>query len=131
MTASIALSAVGDRGRRVSVDFLERIFPAPRSFAIRLWDGSSLPADGPSAFTLVLNSRGALRRMFRPPLDMGIGESYVRGDFDIDGDIVEAIAALSTVAAPRRASRLADLARLWFLLPTDRHRSDEVGFAPA
>ena len=131
MTTTLALPDVADRGRRVSLDFLERIFPAPRPFAIRLWDGTSLAADGPSSFTLVLESRGALRRMFRPPLDMGIGESYVRGDFDIDGDIVEAIGALSSVAAPRRASQLADLARLWLLLPTDRHRSDEVGFAPA
>ena len=131
MTTSIAMSEVGDRGRRVSIDFLERIFPAPRAFTIRLWDGTALSADGPSSFTLALNSRGALRRMFRPPLDMGIGESYVRGDFDIDGDLVEAVAALSSLAAPRRVARIADLARLWLLLPTDRHRSDEVGFAPA
>ena len=131
MTTSVAISAVDDRGKRVSIDLLDRIFPAPRSFAIRLWDGTLLGADGPSSFTIVLNSRGALRRMFRPPLDMGIGESYVRGDFDIDGDLVEAVSALSRLAAPRRASQLADIARLWFMLPTDRHRSDEVGFAPA
>ena len=131
MTTSVAIPAVGDRGRRASIDFLERIFPVPRSFAIRLWDGTALSADGPSSFTLVLESRGALRRMFRPPLDMGIGESYVRGDFDIDGDLVEAVGALSSLGAPRRVSQLVDLARLWFLLPTDQHRNDEVGFAPA
>ena len=131
MTTSVAISDVADRGRRISIDFLERIFPAPRSFAIRLWDGTTLSAGGHSSFTLVLESRGALRRMFRPPLDMGIGESYVRGDFDIDGDLVEAVGALSSLAAPRRVSQLVDLARLWFLLPTDQHRNDEVGFAPA
>src|SRR5687768_2889979 len=131
MTTTVAISGIVDRGRRVSIDLLERIFPVPRAFAIRLWDGTALRADGPSSFTLVLNSRGALRRMFRPPLDMGIGESYVRGDFDIDGDLVQAVAALSSLAAPRRVSQLADLARLWFLLPTDQQRSDEVGFAPA
>jgi cyclopropane-fatty-acyl-phospholipid synthase len=131
MTTSVPISAVGDRGREVSTALLERIFPVPRSFAIRLWDGTVLAADGPSSFTIVLNSRGALRRMFRPPLDLGLGESYIRGDFDVDGDLVEAVAALSRLDSPRRASQFADLARLWFLLPTDRHRSDEVGFAPA
>ena len=66
---------------------LERIFPSPRSFAIRLWGQGEIPADTQADFTLVLNHPGALRRMFSPPIELSAGEAYIYGDFDIEGDI--------------------------------------------
>jgi len=66
---------------------LERIFPAPRDFGIRLWDQTELPAQGRPAFTLVLTHPGALHRMFTPPLELSFGEAYIYGDIDVEGDI--------------------------------------------
>ncbi len=70
-----------------STALLEFIFPSPRSFAVRLWDQAELPAAAqPAAFTLVLNHPGSLRRMFSPPIELSLGEAYIYGDFDIEGD---------------------------------------------
>ena len=66
---------------------LERIFPSPRHFTIQLWGQAELPSDNESQFTLVLNHPGALRRMFSPPIELSVGEAYIYGDFDIQGDL--------------------------------------------
>jgi cyclopropane-fatty-acyl-phospholipid synthase len=60
-----------------------------RDFAIRFWDGRTIrPAEGAAPrFTIVIRRPGALRRMFVPPTDLAIGEAFVHGDFDVEGDI--------------------------------------------
>ncbi|MGH2393462.1 MAG: class I SAM-dependent methyltransferase, partial [Candidatus Limnocylindria bacterium] len=89
-----------------------------RDFAIRFWDGRSLrPRVLDPRFTLVIRRPGALRRMLVPPTDLAIGEAFVHGDFDIEGDIF-AFASLpdrlgelplGPMAWLRLASRLAGL----------------------
>jgi cyclopropane-fatty-acyl-phospholipid synthase len=100
-------------------EFLEKLFPAPRAFAIRLWDGSVVPANGRSRFTLVLRDRGSLRRMFQRPVELSLGEAYLRREFDVEGDLPScfelAHLARRTLSSPRDA--LAVLAA-WRLLPT-------------
>jgi cyclopropane-fatty-acyl-phospholipid synthase len=66
---------------------LERLFPSPRGFSIQLWGEAEIPAETKAQFTLVLNHPGALRRMIAPPIELSIGEAYIYGDFDIQGDI--------------------------------------------
>ena len=68
-------------------NLLDRLFPAPRNFTIKLWDQAEIPADTKPKFTLVLNHPGALRRMFTPPIELSAGEAYIYGDFDIQGDL--------------------------------------------
>jgi cyclopropane-fatty-acyl-phospholipid synthase len=60
-----------------------------RDFALRFWDGRGFRAPGgmPQRFTLVIRRPGALGRMLLPPTDLAIGQAYVHGDFDIEGDI--------------------------------------------
>ncbi len=71
---------------------LRRIFAAydPPDMAARLWDGSQpiSPASGEPRFTLVFKHPAALRRMFLPPSERNLGEAYIFGDFEIEGDII-------------------------------------------
>src|ERR1700745_435640 len=75
----------------------------PRSFAIRLWDGSQWPAEtGAPRFTLILNHPHALRCMLQNSgSDLAISESYIRGDIDLEGDL-EAAMPLATYFTSRR-----------------------------
>jgi cyclopropane-fatty-acyl-phospholipid synthase len=82
-----------------TMDLLERLFPSPRRFGIRLWDGIVLPADGRPSFHLVLNHAGALRRMFKPPIELSLGEAFILKDFDIEGDIFSAFPLMDSIAS--------------------------------
>jgi cyclopropane-fatty-acyl-phospholipid synthase len=93
---------------RHTIALLDRLFPPPRSFSVRLWDGTMLDAAAGSAFTLVLNHTGALRRMFTPPIERSLGEAFISGDFDIEGDLFAAVALFDDLAA--RQLSLSDLA---------------------
>ncbi len=84
--------------------------PQARDFAVRLWNGQIIPpGEGAQAqFTLVLTHPGALRRMFAPPGEVPLAEAYLRGDFDIEGDMVAAM----SFAASWQTFALADWLRL-------------------
>lgn len=120
LTTAPAAARAPSPAARAAEAFLARLFPAPRHFDVRLWDGTVLPAQGASTFTLVLNAPGSLRRMFRVPLALSLGEAYVRGDFDLEGEVW---AAAPGVQAYRDAVRsIGDVRRLlalWRRLPKD------------
>jgi cyclopropane-fatty-acyl-phospholipid synthase len=82
-----------------TVSVLDQLFPPPRAFAIRLWDGTELPVGRNPAFTLVLNRPDALRRMLTPPVELSLGEAFTYGDFDIEGDIFSAMSLREAIAA--------------------------------
>ena len=101
--------------------FINQLFPPPRDFSVRLWDGSTLDdtATG-SRFTLVLNSPGAARRLFSLPVEMSMAESFIRGDFDIEGDMVSAFRLLEVFGEhPWTPGDLWYLLRLRSALPVD------------
>ena len=83
-----------NRAREGTLAILERVFAGypSRDFTVRLWDGTIWPEGGVSSptFTLLLNHRGALRRMFLPPTDLNLGEAYIYDDFDVEGDLIGA-----------------------------------------
>lgn len=103
----------GERGARSDLartrKVLERIFgpPVERSFSVRLWDGTTdAPPHGREPeFTLVLRHPGALRAAFLPPTDRRMGEAFVRGHIDIEGD-VEAAGAVAATLKERAAGPL-------------------------
>ncbi len=79
--------------------------PIPeRQFTLRYWDSgvSERPGIEPSRFTLVLTHPGALRRMLLPPSQLHLAESFIYGDYDIEGD-VEAAAATANIIRARLA----------------------------
>ncbi len=83
---------------RLSIEILAELF-GPRMPAIRLWNGETIPRAGESAFTLVLTHPGALRRMFLPPGELTLVEAFLRGDFDLEGDILAAVSLLRQLGA--------------------------------
>jgi len=44
----------------------------------------------------VLKHPGALRRMVTPPIELSMGEAFIYGDFDIEGDIFAAFSLIDT-----------------------------------
>ena len=65
-----------------------------RPFAVRLWDGTTEQPvrKEPPTFTLVLPTPWALREMLLPPSELRLGEAFVRGAFDVEGDLETAVA---------------------------------------
>ncbi len=58
-------------------------------FSIRLWDGSvwSSSLDQPPACTIVLQNPMALRPLMTEPSEVSLGEAFIHGDLDVEGDI--------------------------------------------
>ncbi len=102
MSGAVSLSTADPYVDR-TVSIHDRLFPPPRSFAVRLWEGSELPAANP-AFRLTLHHAGALRRMFAPPIELSLGEAFIYGDFDLDGDIISALSLLEAMFTPAFSS---------------------------
>ncbi len=112
-----------EHARHITLEILDRFFGhvPPRDIAIRLWDGTAWPRhlspDRRSA-TIFLNYPWSLRRMLLPPTDRTLGEAYLRGDFDITGDIEAPFQLMEQMKdLPSRAIALARLVHLLRQLP--------------
>ena len=84
------------RAAKLTLQLLGKLFngkTAP-NVGVRLWDGTRWPDDQPRPATLVLNHPGALRSMFLPGTEVGLGEAYLYDDFDVEGDL-EAVFGLA------------------------------------
>ena len=85
--------------------------PAGRTFAVRFWNGVvDAPDDATPRFSLILKDAGSLRRMLLPPNELRICEAYLRGDFDIEGEIEGAAAIGEEIR--RRVTSFATVARI-------------------
>lgn len=96
---------------------------------VRLWDGSRFPDDTPRKATLVLKHPGALRTMFLPGTEVGLGEAYLFDDFDIEGS-VEEVFRLEDVLMGRSGGVLKKLrtaGRLRQLPPGPEHQLGQRG----
>lgn len=80
-----------------TVSLVERLFPQPRPFAVRLWDGSEVT--GSTGTRFVLKHPGALRRMLTPPIEPSLGEAFIYGDVDIEGDIFAIFPAMDALSS--------------------------------
>jgi cyclopropane-fatty-acyl-phospholipid synthase len=99
---------------RDALRILEGLFAplGPREFAVRLWNGDTLPpaAGRDARFVLVLTHPAALLRMLWPPGELTAAEAFVRGDWDVEGDLVAAVSLRHRVRL--RARELLALAPL-------------------
>lgn len=124
------LTTSADPAIEAARGFLERLFPSPRPFRIRLWNGSEL--EGDEHFTLVLRHPGSLRRMFKPPIELAMGEAYLRGDFEIEGDLIQAFDLVSLASRNFGSpAGLLELVRRFRSLPTDPPTAELDTHAPA
>ncbi|HVZ62986.1 MAG TPA: cyclopropane-fatty-acyl-phospholipid synthase family protein [Lacunisphaera sp.] len=82
-----------DSATEATVAFLDKLFArAPlQNTSIRLWDGTTWPDDRPRPATVVLKHPGALRAMLHDGTAKGLGEAYVCGDFEVEGDLEQAV----------------------------------------
>jgi cyclopropane-fatty-acyl-phospholipid synthase len=65
--------------------------------------------------------------MFRIPLALSLGESYARGDFEIEGDVWAAAPGMQAYRENLRSARdVAEITRLWRALPKDDAVGDSV-----
>lgn len=85
----------GENGaRETTLEILDEVFGGFEqvAFTVRLWDDTVWPNDEVTSpeFTLVLNHPGALREMLLPPSELNLGESYIYGDYDVEGDLIAA-----------------------------------------
>jgi cyclopropane-fatty-acyl-phospholipid synthase len=93
-----------EKATGLTIRILSELFDeeARRKIGIRLWDGTNWPDEAPRPVTLVLQHPGALRAMFLPGTEVGLGEAYIYNDFDIDGQIEQVFGladSLSAIAA--------------------------------
>jgi len=108
------VSATADPAVRLGRDVMEHLFgPASeRAFAIRYWDSAEdRPPGRAGRFTLIVRRPEALRRALLPPTERKLGEAFVRGDLDIEGDL-EAAASLAGLVRERLRSPSAALGLL-------------------
>ncbi len=96
--------------RKRTEQMLDHLFPPPRAFGVRLWDGFELPAVDRPVFSLILNHPSALRRMFTPPLELSLGEAFTYCVFDIQGDIFSAFSLVDDIE--ERALSLSEVLNL-------------------
>src|SRR5690606_25301926 len=65
----------------------------PPTVEIRFWDGSRVgPRHGPGI--VHVRSADAIRRIAWAPGELGAGRAFVAGDIDVEGDVLDVIAAL-------------------------------------
>ncbi|MEW6422607.1 MAG: cyclopropane-fatty-acyl-phospholipid synthase family protein [Deinococcota bacterium] len=103
-------SATSEQLREAALDVLDAALPQKRTFDVQLWDGTVLPATvQPAAARLLLNSEHSLGRMLRLPLDLALGEAYLRGDFEIEGDMSVVAGITEAFDKPLNAAQIARL----------------------
>ncbi len=120
--------ATVDRQAETGLSFLNRFLKDyhPRDFSVRLWEGTTWDPepDQQARFTLVIKHPGAFRRMLSPPSDLTVGEAFICNDFDIEGEIEEAMRVAETIVDSFDKKQLLGLSRYLLTLPlSDRQRA--------
>jgi cyclopropane-fatty-acyl-phospholipid synthase len=111
--------ASADPNARIAAAVLRSVFGQQyaRQFAIRLWDGTLIPAQERQLFTLCVNEPGALRTAFKPPVDLNAGRAFAAGLLDVEGDVEAAIDAMMSMLERPAIGTMAKLAMLLRRLP--------------
>ncbi|MGN6758188.1 MAG: class I SAM-dependent methyltransferase [Thermomicrobiales bacterium] len=118
------------RAGRLVETALDLLVPAEqRTFATRLWDGSVLPSPrGQADWTFVVNTPAIFRQIFLHPDELALGEAFLRGDWDVEGELERVFEVAESVAnyrpRPRDMFHLAPLLTLGDKHPDDGHAEE-------
>jgi len=98
-----------------------------RKVNVRLWDGSYWPDAGQRDATIILNRPSALREMLLEGTEVALGEAYVHGAFNVEGDM-EAAFELSDLIVEQTEgwSKKLKLGYLLHRLPEFNHGNGAV-----
>lgn len=122
------------RAEAVTLSVFDNLFARlkRRNFALRFWDGKELPAESSEEpdFTLVLTHPGSLRRMFLPPGELSLAEAYLRGDFDVEGDIIALMKVAQGFESFTAREWLSLLRQVWSLPLTELPSQFQEGRQP-
>lgn len=105
-----------------------------RDFAVRLWDGTTVGPDAgeKARFTLVLRHPGALRAFLGGANELALSEGYVRGDFDVEGELEAVFPLADHLLVERRFGSGEKLRQARRLLSLPRNgRAPHGGTTPA
>ncbi len=93
---SVAQTKSTDPSVNLTLSLLRELFREASAppVAVRLWNDTRWPDDTTRSATLVLKHPGALRNMFWPGTEVGLGEAYLYDDFDVEGNL-EAVFSLA------------------------------------
>ena len=121
-----------DQARSLTLQVLDRLVPRhlAQEVSIRLWDGTSWPDSSPRPATVVLRFPGALRTIFASGSERGLGEGFLRNEFDIEGDI-EAVLRLADTLELNRLGMSRKLQAMTCLLKLPRGDSSLQPRQPA
>ncbi|TAM86735.1 class I SAM-dependent methyltransferase [bacterium] len=113
--------AADDR-RATTVAILRMLFgnELTRTFAVRLWDGTTIQSRGPARFTLLVNAPEALRAALLPPDELNAGRAFVNGLLDCEGDLEAAVDVLQGAFGRLQPRALPTLLTLVLRLPKPR-----------
>jgi cyclopropane-fatty-acyl-phospholipid synthase len=82
------VNSAGQAARRLN-DLAAGLLDGPLPIRLRAWDGSLAgPDDAP---VIHVRSRRALRRLLWQPDELGLAQSYISGDLEVEGDLTEAL----------------------------------------
>ena len=83
----------------ISTHILSQLFDsqAQKRLHVQLWNGTYWPDAEPRRVTLILRHPGALRSMFLPGTEVGLGEAYIYNDFDIEGEVEQLFSVADSV----------------------------------
>ncbi len=93
MPASVIPSAHCDLAKRIASALFQEFAAEHQScdFSVRFWDGMDLSPTPRPRFTLVINHPSVLRNLFDSPNEVTLGESFIAGDLDVEGDLEAAL----------------------------------------
>ncbi|HEX3672396.1 MAG TPA: cyclopropane-fatty-acyl-phospholipid synthase family protein [Candidatus Cybelea sp.] len=114
--------ASGDPHARIAVAILRLIFgdAYARNFGIVLWDGTRIAATEDERFVLQVNSAGALRIAFAPPLELSVGRAFGAGLLEVEGSLEAAVDVLYQAGSRLHGRELMRLVSLLRRLPKEK-----------
>lgn len=92
-----------------------------QGFQVRIWDGTTWGSVEKPRFVLVLNSPEGLRRLLSSPTEVSLGEAFVAGELDVEGDL-EAAFELGDYLLSRKGSPGISQSLLSFLSKVSLHK---------